>query len=104
MDSSWLASCRPGGSATPQTDLLVQLREQDHTVFDVDPTTGPDWSAHLALIADATLLGRTDSWYMAANVPGKPRQLLNYPSPGMYTDRLRQCAADGYDGFQFSAV
>ncbi len=41
---------------------------------------------------------------MAANVPGKPRQLLNYPSPGMYTDRLRQCAADGYNGFQFSAV
>ena len=53
--------------------------------------------------ADATLLGRTDSWYMAANVPGKPRQLLNYPSPGMYVDRLRQCAADGYDGFVFGS-
>ena len=86
------------------TDLLVQLREQGHTVFDVDPTTGPDWSAHLALIADATLLGRTDSWYMAANVPGKPRQLLNYPSPGMYTDRLRQCAEAGYDGFRFGSA
>jgi cyclohexanone monooxygenase len=86
------------------TDLLVHLREQGDTVFDVAPHTGPDWSAHLALIADATLLGRTNSWYMAANVPGKPRQLLNYPSPGMYTDRLRQCAADGYDGFQFGSA
>ena len=86
------------------TDLLIRLREQGHTTFDVDPATGPEWSAHLALIADATLLGRTDSWYMAANVPGKPRQLLNYPTPGMYTDRLRQCAADGYDGFRFGSA
>ncbi len=85
------------------TDLLAHLRERGHTVFDVLPETGPEWSAQLALIADATLLGRTDSWYMAANVPGKPRQLLNYPSPGMYVDRLRQCAADGYDGFVFGS-
>lgn len=83
------------------TDLLVLLRDRGTTVFDVVPETGPTWSAHLAAIADATLLGRTDSWYMAANVPGKPRQLLNYPSPGMYVERLRQCAAEGYDGFVF---
>ena len=83
-------------------DLLGRLRDRGHTVFDVLPETGPAWSEHLAFIAEATLLGRTDSWYMAANVPGKPRQLLNYPSPGMYADRLQQCAAAGYDGFVFS--
>ena len=86
------------------TDLLVRLRDHGQTVFDVLPETGPAWSEELAFIADATLLGRTDSWYMGANVPGKPRQLLNYPSPGMYVDRLRQCAATGYDGFVFGAV
>jgi cyclohexanone monooxygenase len=86
------------------TDLLSYLRDHGHAVFDVVPETGPEWSAELALIADATLLGRADSWYMAANVPGKPRQLLNYPSPGMYVDRLRQCAANAYDGFVFGGV
>ncbi len=85
-------------------DLLRHLRSSGHTVFDVLPETGPEWSAQLALIADATLLGRTDSWYMAANVPGKRRQLLNYPSPSMYVDRLRHCAADGYDGFVFGSA
>lgn len=84
-------------------DLLSHGRDRGHTVFDVLPETGPDWSEQLAFIAEATLLGRTDSWYMAANVPGKPRQLLNYPSPGMYADRLRQCAAAGFDGFVFSS-
>ena len=43
----------------------------------------------------------TDSWYMGANMPGKPRQLLNYPSSSMYIERLRACAAAGYDGFVF---
>lgn len=85
------------------TDLLAHLRDLGHSVFDVVADTGPEWSAELALIADATLLGRTDSWYMAANVPGKPRQLLNYPSPGMYAERLRRCASAGYDGFVFDA-
>ncbi|MFP5488780.1 MAG: flavin-containing monooxygenase [Acidimicrobiia bacterium] len=84
-------------------DLLGRLRDRGHTVFDVLPETGPAWSEHLAFIAEATLLGRTDSWYMAANVPGKPRQLLNYPSPGMYAERLHQCAAAGYDGFVFGS-
>ena len=58
------------------------------------PETGPAWTAHLAQLADATLFGRTDSWYMGANIPGKPRQLLNYPSSGIYIDRLRDCAAN----------
>ncbi len=85
------------------TDLLGHVRDRGYDEFDVLPETGPAWSEHLAFIADATLLGRTDSWYMGANVPGKPRQLLNYPSPGMYVDRLRQCAAADYDGFAFSS-
>lgn len=76
-------------------DLMVRLRDDGHAVFD---ETGPAWSEQLAFIAVATLLGRTDSWYMAANVPGEPWQLLNFPSPGMYVDRLRQCTATGYDG------
>ena len=55
----------------------------------------------LAQFADATLFGRADSWYMGANIPGKPRQLLNYPSSGTYIQRLRSCAAHGYSGFVF---
>ena len=63
--------------------------------------TGPAWSRELAQLAAATLFGRTDSWYMGANVPGKPRQLLNYPSSGTYIERLRTCAARDYEGFVF---
>lgn len=81
--------------------LLASMRAHGHSSFDVRAETGPAWTAHLAELAQATLFGRADSWYMGANVPGKPRQLLNYPSASMYIERLLECAARGYDGFEF---
>jgi len=83
--------------------LLEHVRARGYSSFDVLPETGPAWTAELAEFADATLFGRTDSWYMGANIPGKRRQLLNYPSSGMYIERLRACADRGYDGFVFEA-
>ena len=55
----------------------------------------------MAMWAERTLFGKADSWYMGANVPGKTRQLLNLPSSDAYLGALRQCAANGYDGFLF---
>jgi cyclohexanone monooxygenase len=81
--------------------LLELVRSGGHSSFDVLAETGPAWTAELAKLADATLFGQTDSWYMGANVPGKPRQLLNCPNSGMYIERLRTCAERGYDGFVF---
>lgn len=39
---------------------------------------------------------------MAANVPGKKRQLLNYPNTGAYLDFIDAAAASDYDGFNLS--
>ncbi|MEZ5281238.1 MAG: NAD(P)/FAD-dependent oxidoreductase [Acidimicrobiales bacterium] len=83
-------------------DFLKHMRANDIDRFDSTPQAGADWTAHLADVAEMTLFGKADSWYMAANVPGKRRQLLNYPGPDAYLDRLRRCAANGYDGFVFS--
>jgi hypothetical protein len=46
-----------------------------------------------------TLFPRADSWYMGANIPGKPRQLLNYPSALAYKEQCRDVATKGYPGF-----
>ena len=81
--------------------LLEWVRSGGYSSFDVRAETGPAWTAELAQLADATLFGRTDSWYMGANIPGKPRQLLNCPSSGMYIERLSACAERGYEGFVF---
>jgi cyclohexanone monooxygenase len=80
-------------------ELLLHARAEGTTSIESDPAKGPEWTAHLAEWAESTLFGRTDSWYMAANIPGKRRQLLNYPNSDAYLDRLRECAASGYEGF-----
>jgi len=80
-------------------ELLDHLRSNGLTRFDTDPDKAAQWSEVLANWADMTLFGKAKSWYMGANIPGKRRQLLNYPSSDAYLSRLRQCAENGYEGF-----
>lgn len=63
--------------------------------FESTQEAGEVWSGYLAMVADATLFGRTDSWYVAANVPGKRRQLLDLPLSDACLERLAECAAEG---------
>lgn len=84
-------------------DCLIYLREHGWTRLDSTDEAARQWSAHLDDVAAMTLLSRTDSWYMAANIPGKRRQLLNYPMSDAYLERLHTVAASGYDAFVLSA-
>ena len=80
-------------------DFLGHLASNELTEFESTEAVGLAWTAMLAEVADGTLFGKTDSWYMGANIPGKRRQLLNLPMSDVYLERLRACAAAGYDGF-----
>ena len=45
-----------------------------------------------------------NSWYMGANVPGKPRMFMPYAGGlNTYTDICNQVAAKGYEGFTIRA-
>ena len=56
----------------------------------------------MAELADSTLLPLAESWYMGANVPGKPRQLLHHIGVQEYLAHCRESAANGYSGFELS--
>ncbi len=81
-------------------DFLGHMRSEGFEEFEAQQAVARAWTDMLATVADATLFGRTDSWYMGANIPGKRRQLLNLPMSDVYVERLAACAADGYDGFE----
>ena len=53
-------------------------------------------------MAELSLLSKADSWYMGANIPGKPRQLLSYSGFSTYLEKCTQSAAEGYAGFILS--
>lgn len=90
LQGDWIVEC------------LEHLREHGVTRIEATPSAEEAWTKHVDELAEATLFPRADSWYMGANIPGKPRQLLNYPGVPLYTQRCAESAARGYEGFVLS--
>ncbi|MEM9654264.1 MAG: NAD(P)/FAD-dependent oxidoreductase [Actinomycetota bacterium] len=63
-----------------------------------------EWDREINAIADRTLYPRANSWYMGANVPGKPRQFLGHLRGSHYFRRLTEVADEGFDGFVFESA
>jgi cyclohexanone monooxygenase len=58
------------------------------------------WVAHVNEVAYTTLYPQANSWYMGANVPGKPRIFMPYiGGVGLYGQICNDVAAKGYEGF-----
>lgn len=79
----------------------------DHSLIeiDADAQAEEDWVNHANELAQASLLPNTDSWYMGANIPGKPRRCLVYlggaPKYRQICDEMIQ---ENYKGFHFVAA
>lgn len=85
-------------------DLLVRLRDEGITRIEANPEAEESWNQQVEGIASMTLFPRAESWYMGANIPGKPRQMLNWPGGlQLYLQACRAAADDGYAGFTLDA-
>jgi cyclohexanone monooxygenase len=83
------------------TDAIGRLRADGMRLMEADPKAEDSWVAHVNEVADSTLLPRANSWYVGANVPGKPRIFMPYlGGVGAYRQRCDEVAARNYDGFQ----
>lgn len=82
------------------TDAIQYLRE--HNLDTIEPTLEAEtqWVAHVYELSQQTLMPGTDSWYMGANIPGKPRSCMVYlggaPS---YRKICADVEDNGYTGF-----
>ena len=83
-------------------DFLVWLRSNGFDHFDADPQAEASWTEMVAQVGAMTLFPEADSWYMGANIPGKKRQLINFPSVSGYAAFCGEVALDGYRGFTAS--
>jgi cation diffusion facilitator CzcD-associated flavoprotein CzcO len=82
------------------TDCVRWMR--DHGVDEIDAAqeAEDDWVRHVEEVGNATLYPTADSWYMGANVPGKPRVFMAYiGGVGVYRQRCDEVAAKGYEGY-----
>lgn len=83
-------------------DCLCYLRDSGLSRIVASPAAGASWTQHMEDLAAGTLLPLAESWYMGANIPGKPRQLLHHPGTQEYLAYCRESAANGYSGFELS--
>lgn len=75
----------------------------DHGYVSIEATTDAvdDWVAECARRAEASLFTQANSWYLGANVPGKPRVFMLFVGGfGAYLDICREVADAGYKGFE----
>ena len=85
------------------SDFIEYLREHAIDVVDADPQAEVEWVQHVSDIADQTMYMLADSWYLGANIPGKPRVFMPYAGGvGPYRERCDEIAANSYEGFVMS--
>jgi cation diffusion facilitator CzcD-associated flavoprotein CzcO len=98
------AFCNGPTCAETQGDWIAQLldhlRQRNYARVEATVAAEEAWRAQVLELADATLFPRADSWYLGANIPGKPREMLAF-SGGLpaYLAKCRESAERGYEGF-----
>ncbi|WP_322795375.1 NAD(P)/FAD-dependent oxidoreductase, partial [Tepidiforma sp.] len=82
------------------TDCLEYLRERDIAAIEPSVQAEDAWVDHVNEVANLTLYPMANSWYIGANVPGKPRVFMPYiGGVGVYAQKCAEVAANGYEGF-----
>ena len=79
---------------------IAYAREHGIIRTEPDPAAEETWGDHVNEVANLTLYPKAASWYMGANIPGKPRVFMPYVGGvGVYRVLCDEVAGDGYRGF-----
>ena len=84
------------------TGCLEHLREAAVATIEASAPATEQWVDYVNTVASFTLFPTCNSWYLGANVPGKPRvfmPLIGFPP---YADQCTHVASSGYEGFVLS--
>jgi cation diffusion facilitator CzcD-associated flavoprotein CzcO len=105
------------GSPSVLSNMIVSIEQHVDWISDcvsalaarqldcIEPTLSAQdaWVDHVNEVAHTTLYPSAASWYMGANIPGKPRVFMPYiGGVGAYRQKCDEIAAKGYDGFRLS--
>jgi len=86
-------------------DCLAYLREHGLDTMEAKKDAEDNWVAHVNEVAYTTLYPQANSWYMGANIPGKPRIFMPYiGGVGPYRQICSDVAAKGYEGFAMAGA
>ena len=82
------------------SDFLAYMAEHDVEIAEAEADAETEWVDHVNDVASKTLYMLADSWYLGANVPGKPRVFMPYAGGlDVYSEKCDEIAAAGYEGY-----
>jgi len=84
--------------------ILTEARSRGAAAVEAEREAEDAWVAHVNEVAAATLLPKAASWYMGANIPGKPRVFMPYIGVSTYREACEKAVAEGWRGFRFDAA
>ncbi len=99
------------GSPSVLSNVIVSIEQHvewiaacigslDDTDIEASEAAETAWVEHVNEVAGRTLYPRAASWYMGANIPGKPRVFMPYVGGvAAYRQRCAEVAQQGYQGF-----
>jgi cation diffusion facilitator CzcD-associated flavoprotein CzcO len=104
------------GSTSAFTNVIVAIEHQiewiAQTIADLDargiasldptPEAEADYIAHVNTVAARTIYLNCNSWYLGANIPGKPRMFMPLFGFPAYVQKCAEVAQQGYPGFRLT--
>jgi cyclohexanone monooxygenase len=86
-------------------DCVAYMRDRGLEVMEASKEAEDKWVTHVNEVAHSTLYPQANSWYMGANIPGKPQIFMPYiGGVGAYRKICNDVAAKGYEGFAMTAA
>ena len=81
-------------------DTIGHMRAEDLATIEAQADAQAAWVEHVNEVAKPTMFMHANSWYLGANIPGKPRVFMPYSGGmGPYRQKCEEIVANGYEGF-----
>lgn len=85
--------------------FIDYLHQNGIETAEADPDAETAWVSHVNEVAEPTMFMLANSWYLGANIPGKPRVFMPYAGGvGAYREKCDEIAHNGYEGFILGPV
>ena len=80
-------------------DAIAKLRKEKKEYINPTKEAEEVWRQKVTALSDKSLFPGTSSWYMGANVPGKPREQLNYTGGIPLYEKEIRASLSNWSGF-----
>src|SRR5690242_6381511 len=86
-------------------DCLGHMREIGASTIDARPEDEDAWVGHVNEVSKVSLRSTCSSWYVGANIPGRPRVFMPYIGGfPIYVQKCNEVMSNGFDGFELEGA